>query len=119
MTTHEANRILLSFIVREGTQRERVFKKDAAKLAEKVGQWTAALAHLERIINGGPVPFDKSYRFIKSFINGETYWRGRLFNGKTREDKLADCAQAMTALEFLHESLAPAPEVGQLSLLIG
>lgn len=117
MTTHEANRILLSFIVRERKHRERVFKKDAAKLAEKVGQCDAALQHLERIVNGGSTPFTKSYRTIKTLINGEHFWRGKIFQGQTREDKLADCNEAMTALNFLHEALAPAPEAEQLTLI--
>lgn len=117
MTTHEANRILLPFLVRERKQRERVFKKDQAKLAEKVGQCDAALLRLEYMMNGGPVPFDKSYSHIKSLINGEHFWRGKIFTGQTREDKLADCNEAMSALEFLHEALAPAPEEEQLSLL--
>lgn len=117
MTTHEANRILLSFIVRERKQRERVFRKDAAKQTEKVGQCDAALQHLERMVNGGPTPFEKSYRYIKTLINGEHFWRGKIFTGQTREDKLADCNEAMSALEFLHEALAPAPEEEQLSLL--
>lgn len=112
---HQANRILLSFLVREKKHRERVFKKDAAKLAEKVGQCDAALLRLEYIMNGGPVPFDKSYKAIKTLINGEHFWRGKIFQGQTREDKLADCNEAMTALDFLHEALAPA-EAEQLSL---
>lgn len=113
---HQANRILLSFLVREKKHRERVFKKDAAKLAEKVGQCDAALQHLEHMIQGGPVAITKSYKAIKTLINGEHFWRGKIFQGQTREDKLADCNEAMAALDFLHEALAPA-EAEQLSLL--
>jgi hypothetical protein len=113
---HQANRILLSFIVRERAHRAHVFRKDPAKLAEKLAQCDGALQRLEHMIQGGPVSIDKSYRFIKALIKGEEFWRGKIFQGQQREDKLADCAKAYAALLFLHETLAPV-EPEQLSLL--
>lgn len=113
---HQANRILLSFLVREKKHREYAFRFDPAKRAEKVGQCDTALERLEYMLNGGPVPFQKSYIYIKGLINGEIYWRGRIFSGKQREDKIADCNQALAALDFLHEALSPQPEAEQIAM---
>lgn len=117
MTPREAATIIAHFIIRERTQRERVFRKDPQKLAAKVDQCTSALGHLRYLEDGGPVPFKKSYGAIKKLIDGELFWRGKILTGKQREDKLAECHQAMAALEFLSEQYAPQPEAEQLSLV--
>lgn len=118
MTTREAANIIARFIIRERKQREYVFRFDPKKLAAKVDQCTSALDHLRYLEDGGPVPFAKSYHAIKKLIIGEHFWRGKIFTGKQREGKLAECHQAMTALEYLHEQYAPQPEAEQL-LLVG
>lgn len=115
VNVHQANRILLSFLYREKQERQAVFANDA-KLFGKLEECDDAMKHLESMIQGGRVPVATSARYIKTMIQGEHEWRCRRYSGKTREDKLADCNEAMTALLFLHETLAPV-EPEQLSLL--